>query len=743
VNTPLDQMGAEGASTGSGISFFSVIWRRRALVFFGVVVGMLAGVLFYLQRAPTYQSQARIVVFQKRIDQLPTSNGPNSNAPALHMEQYVSTQEKILTSHIVWDPAASRLKREGQLKMPPPGDDYLFFIDSGLKVARDKDVNTGVTNNVLNIAFKGPSPEDAKRVVEAIIEGYKESLKHEGIGATDEQFNLVVAGLQACQTRLEEKRKEYKKLHDGIREKNTLMLSDLKMRVNTNEIERSTLFKEKINLETRMQLIREGIAANVDKDTLMRLFQMSGRKELLPDNPRSVEDITFALMLQEKELLERVGEQHPDVVSLRTRIAFITDKLGKQIKTPDPIKDQNPLDVYVNVLKNDLKAVELKSERIKTELVEDRQAIYNLSEFQDREKEVKDAVDEFAKQVQEFENRKRLLELTRDAPLYDARVMTPAAVGGKVSPLLPSTLALASVFGLLLGVVLAYLAEMSDKSFRSVEEVRQRLGLTVIGQVPALTPYEPSVIEQNPVDPMLVVHHAPKSIQAEAYRGVRTSLYFSTRGKGHQVIQVTSPNPGDGKSTLAANLAASIAQSGRKVILIDADFRKPRVHKIFGLGKAEVGLASVIAGEAELESAIYSCEVPGLSILPCGPRPANPADLLTSALFSEILDEIKKDYDFVLIDTPPMLAVSDPSVVAPRVDGVILTIRLVKNSRPMAEQAKERLTILGANVLGVVVNGMDELRGAYGYGYGYSYGYNYAYAYGDEPESSTKLNKSR
>jgi capsular exopolysaccharide synthesis family protein len=151
-------------------------------------------------------------------------------------------------------------------------------------------------------------------------------------------------------------------------------------------------------------------------------------------------------------------------------------------------------------------------------------------------------------------------------------------------------------------------------------------------------------------------------------------------------------------------------------------------------------MASVIAGQATLDQAIQTSAIPGLSILPCGPRPANPAELLTSPRFKEVLDAIRTQYDFVLVDTPPLLVVTDPSVVAPRVDGVVLCIRVTKNGRPHAERAKEVLGALGANVLGVVVNGFgtqaDGSRYGYehysiGYGDGYGYGYGHGYTYGD------------
>ena len=245
------------------------------------------------------------------------------------------------------------------------------------------------------------------------------------------------------------------------------------------------------------------------------------------------------------------------------------------------------------------------------------------------------------------------------------------------------------------------------------------------------------------VQPALVCALRSKSAEAEAYRGLRTQLYFSTQGRGHQIIQVTSPNPGDGKSTLAANLAVSIAQSGKRTVLIDCDMRKPQVHRVFKLGQVEVGLAQVIAGTAQLSRALRRSPIDNLDLVPCGPRPNNPAELLTSSRFQLLLQDLRDAYDFVIVDTPPVLAVSDPANVAPRVDGIIMVFRMTKFVRPAAERTREQLITLGANILGVVVNGGDRGPAANytGYNYGSSSGYRYvdyeyAMHYDEEGESA-------
>ena len=188
-------------------------------------------------------------------------------------------------------------------------------------------------------------------------------------------------------------------------------------------------------------------------------------------------------------------------------------------------------------------------------------------------------------------------------------------------------------------------------------------------------------------------------------------------------------------------MAITIAQSNKSVLLVDADFRRPTQHKLFGATN-DTGLASVVVGEADPLEAAQATEVPNLYVMACGPRPHNPSELLTSPQFADLIEVLREQYDFVLIDTPPVLAVTDPGIVSARVDGVIMALRIRKNGRPGAVRARKILRDLDANMLGIVVNGIDQRGGAYGYysnyrrGYGGYGGYG---AYGKTPDKTEKL----
>jgi capsular exopolysaccharide synthesis family protein len=207
---------------------------------------------------------------------------------------------------------------------------------------------------------------------------------------------------------------------------------------------------------------------------------------------------------------------------------------------------------------------------------------------------------------------------------------------------------------------------------------------------------------------------------AEAYRTVRTAVYFGVPDGEAKRILVTSPAPGDGKSTSASNLACAMAQAGQRVVLVDCDFRRPTQHKIFGLDD-KVGLSSVLAGRAKLADASRTTPVEGLEVIPCGPLPPNPAEILNSQAFAELLDTLAKQYDHVVIDSPPVMPVTDARILGALCDLTVLVLRAEKSTRKFTEHAREALLSVGARILGVIVNDVPRTKGGYGYGNRYGY----------------------
>ncbi|WP_147392138.1 polysaccharide biosynthesis tyrosine autokinase [Amnibacterium setariae] len=280
-----------------------------------------------------------------------------------------------------------------------------------------------------------------------------------------------------------------------------------------------------------------------------------------------------------------------------------------------------------------------------------------------------------------------------------------------VSPTVSRNLALALVAGLALGLGLAYLWSAIDTRIRSARDVGAITGTPVVGEILA----DPRAAAHP-----LVVQTSPGSIQAEAFRGLRTNLQFIDFESGTQSFVVTSSHPGEGKTTTTANLALAAADAGLEVVLVDGDLRKPRVHALFGI-EGGLGLVDAVIGRAPLDDVLQPWS-DRLHVLPAGMIPPNPAELLQSRAMSALLDELRERYDLVVIDSPPLLPVSDAAVLARRTGGAIVVAAARRTRRQHLERALQALDQAGAGVLGVVVTmlptkGPDSAsRSVYGYG---------------------------
>ena len=219
----------------------------------------------------------------------------------------------------------------------------------------------------------------------------------------------------------------------------------------------------------------------------------------------------------------------------------------------------------------------------------------------------------------------------------------------------------------------------------------------------------------------LVTQNDPKNPAAEAYRVIRTSVQFAQAGKELQTIALTSCTPNEGKSTTIANLAVVLTQAGKRVLLIDCDMRNPTVHKNFNLSN-KVGLSSCISMGTALSDAVQKTSIEGLYALTGGVIPPNPSELLGSEQMKNLLQRAKEQYDYVLIDTPPVMPVTDALIVSRFVDGMILVIASAEVKVEMARDVKKQLVNAGANILGVVLNKVRSEHHGYGYGYYYYYG---------------------
>jgi succinoglycan biosynthesis transport protein ExoP len=272
---------------------------------------------------------------------------------------------------------------------------------------------------------------------------------------------------------------------------------------------------------------------------------------------------------------------------------------------------------------------------------------------------------------------------------------------------------LAGVLGLVLGIGFAYLFEMLDDSIKSKEDVERVVaGIPVVAAIPTVDNWKRRSL------PKLVSADAPRSAAAEAYRSLRTSIQIMGMDRPMRSVQVTSAGAGEGKSATVANLGLALASAGQSVIIADCDLRKPRIHEFFGL-RNDVGFTSLLSGEVPVSVALQA--VPGtrgLSLLASGPLPSNPAELLAGRRAAEVLSALQTDAEVVVIDSPPLLPVTDGAVLSSRVDATILIATVGRTTRRALRRALETLDQVDAPLVGIVLN---QVGGEGSYGYKYSY----------------------
>lgn len=712
-------------------------WRHRYLVALGLLLGLAGATVHYLRQTPVYQSTAQVLVIKKRADDM--------GVKSVSIEDYLATHQVLIKSPWVVNKTVEKGRLSPLRMFAGKETSIADEVLSRLTVQRLDGPSGG--GSILEVTFRGELPDECGAVLNAVLDSYKEFLDETYASVSDETVKVVTEARNVLEKELREKEIAYTKfkqsmptlLNGGDGDEHQELLGSI-------QVKKNQLVLRRHELQSQLDTIELARKEGWSKDQLLQLIaDFAGKAESgddLPRKPAELNELLLPLLQEEQRLSAEYGPRYPDLLEVRRRIEF-TKKYYAQAAAAVGVLTRaadvgDPVEAHVQQVKNRLRQV-AAAEQLLNELIDkERTEAGKLLSFALQDKNYRKDID----RVQDFYNGlvKRLHEagLAQRAGGYDARIISPPGIGLRVAPRATPIYLTAAFLGLLLGLGIAQLAEATDRRFYSLEEVRYRLGFPIVGYIPLLSQpgrEQPPVVdpEHTGLSPALVTFHRSRSMEAEAYRGVRTSLYFSTRGEAHHVIQVTSPSPGDGKTTLATNLAISIAQSGKRVLLIDADLRRPMIHKLFSMTN-DVGLGNVIAGLVEPLAAVRDTGVENLSVLLTGPIPSNPAELLTSSRFKDVIDFFRSRFDLVILDTPPVLAVSDPCAVAPRVDGVLLVLRIVKNCRPMAERAKEILTALGVTVFGVVVNALeDKTITGYGYGYyAYRYRYRYGYGYGSE-----------
>jgi succinoglycan biosynthesis transport protein ExoP len=736
----------DGVQLPSLITLAGTVWRRKSLVALGIVVGVVIGSLYYAQTTPIYESAAQVLVVKKRPQIVSGDSGYLS-----HFEDYVNTHRTLILSPLIVERAIERGDLARLACFEGASSDLTEEVISNLSVDKVSKNEGASAQSILGLSFRGKVPDECGLVVNAILDSYKQFLGETYRDMSEDTAKLITDARDMLQKDLTRQETGYRE----FRQKSPLIwqgaekINPRQDRLTMIESQRSTLLMRKAEFEANLATIENARKAGLAAEKVIALASdLSSKSQMVTGDKE--ENVTLhsrllPLLMEEQRLLQDLGPKHPHVVSVRKQIeatrnffALPSAAYGKVMEQPTgngrQASPEELVDLYVQYLQHELAHLKKSDELLAAMYEEEHKAAKQLASYEIQDEEFRRGIertqalyDGVVKQLQD-------IGMVKDYGGFEARVIAPAGIGKKVVPNALRVFPVSGLLGVLFGFGLVYVAELLDKSFKAPEEISRQLGLPVIGHIPLFEVAAKSTLKTgsrgNALAPALRTVHQSRSPESEAYRGLRTALYFSSVGEGHKVIQVTSPNPGDGKSTLIANIAVSMAQSGKKVLLVDADLRKPRLHRLFDV-KSDVGLASLIIDDAELADAIQDSGVPNLSLIACGPVPPDPAELLTSPRFSDLLATLRDQFDYVLVDTAPLLAVTDPCIVAARVDGVLLTIRISKDGRQHALRAKSILSTIDVNVLGVIVNGVASGDGRYAYGYKQD-GYGYMDGYHDD-----------
>lgn len=765
----------------AGIDIPGLLWRWKWLLVCGVSIGLIVGWLRFSGEEPTYRSQALVQVVYPSAEAagISTLNGQESIRGQTRLDETMIIKSTRVIDLAIEDFALASLPRFRG--MTPTAIRGWILGGNRLSVQpAGRDSSTAL----IEIAFICEDPKLSQSIVDAIIGGYDSYLELAYRNLGNEVVNVATEARDTLQTsykELSEKhatfRKEAPMIWLGDEARNQFAENSIEVNSSINQIE-----IEKGRLEATLEHVSEVESQGRDPEAILimlaseqgfsssvlgeglepLLANFDSQSESLPFTPTERRRMLLDLQMREQELLDTVGEEHPAVASIRRRIGLISEQLDSLVETKKEMAEQRELTGERSTLESMSPKEKLglwRSSMIErlASLEKQLAALQNLAdENQRKSKDLQTyltqnrllnselaSVESLMKGFTDTLNR---LDILPEDNRRTLETLTPASIGGFFGPSLPPYLLGGAAVGFLCIAGIGVLLEWLDKGFRSPEDVASSLNLSVLGHVPEM-PLKTMNGFQS-CSPSLCTLTNDCEPANEAFKTLRTGLYFNASKFGEEsdtcrVIQVTSPTPGDGKSTVSTNLAISIAQSGRRVLLIDADLRRPQVSKLFG-SDSRLGLGDYIQGSASFGDVIQQTATANLQIIASSRPVGNPSELLSHQRFADILEITRDEFDYIIVDSPPILAVSDAAAIAARVDGVVLTLRLKNDAKPIATHATRILRSVNANLLGIVVNGVGNRSYKYEYSQysKYSYGGKYGYGNVEKDYTPSELPKS-
>jgi capsular exopolysaccharide synthesis family protein len=702
-----------------------------------------------------YESTADILVIPK------DSNLPAQNVQGqLGFEQpdsaeLIATHMKIICSSGIVNRAlqqAELLSLPSILDRLKEDDTPVDYVIKNLTATR-----SGDGASVLSVAFRHTDKRDCATVLEAVIAEYQNFIRETVRGSGSEAADLISKAKDELSRKLEGAAEDYRdfRVNSPILWATGQNLNVHQIRVSEWEAALSQLKLRKLAIESRLAMVRDALhPENREKYTDLERFALIDQQDIerlklmvevekgdslsaafQATQPVRAEvasaeyDRLVALRLEEKSLLGK-GAQHPRVGEIREQIDALAGILEQQRGFLPEVVETTEVDLhkmviaYRALLQHDFNSIERQERENLALIAGETKKAKTLVSYELREETLRQDLERTQGLYDAVLDRLREINLLKDYGGFLTKTISPVELGELVWPSLPMLGVLGLALGGLLGSATAVGMELADRSFHSEDELKSVLDLPILANLPRINVPKQKHAEST-ITTAMVTHHRPDSAESENVRRLRTSVCFRTAGEDGKVLQITSPLPGDGKTTISCNLAISLAQAGKRVLLLDADLRQPQTHQVFG-EKLERGLSDVLAGEERVEAVVRSTSVANLDLLTAGTISPNPSEQLTMPAFPALLEKLREQYDFVVVDSPPVLSVNDSIIVGRNVDGVVLVVKLRRDSRLSAARAKAELADNGCHLYGLAINNSRLNTGSKSrYGYEFSYGQRY------------------
>lgn len=729
----------------SRFPFLQPFVRRPLLVLVPVILLCSAGVLYLRTAERRFRSSAQLLVIQKGPA---LSEGSRDTAMERSIEsEILGTHMQILSSPRVIRAAIERdqltelsslvtqarrpIGLKGMLQAPPVVDGELTDEDVGHAISyirRNLGVRRGGSDaardaQVVEVTFEHyASGDDCATILKSIVASYRIFLRDIADRLGEEtKVAVTEASRKMYNVVLENEAKREAFLNSSpLVWHNGLTSNPHQQQLAQLEAERSTLKIRLASLGARLERIRGllkdtdvrpiELFAWIDQQDIERLSQSLdvGRGGL----PVSLANQYGELVKLKVELARKSAIYTPDhssvqqlnktVEELQGYLSAHTEVMGsfggEQGVSPSEIAT-----AYSHLLEQEMADLQCQLDAASDLVLAEQERAKALSGFEIEYDRVNRQLERSNELYESLIQRLRQLELTGDLDGFLTEEITPVEPGYQVWPNAKFILAVFGVLGISLGGGLALLAEFADESFRDKLDLEAALGIPLIAEVPSKRfSRKRKQYSKSDIAPSVATHHAPETPYAASFRSLRTAIAFRTGQKDNLVLQFISGATGEGKSVVVANLAVSMARSGKRVLLIEGDLRNPTLHSLFGVSN-EIGVTSITAGEA-VDSVTIATEVPNLDIVPAGPFSWE-GDEIYEHVIREFLDRIRNEYDVVLVDSSPVSDTSVSLAVAGAVDFTLLVVRLNSRSRSVASYATRQLVSHGANLMGVVANG--------------------------------------